>query len=197
MELVGKGAEANLYRDGGTLVKERAGKAYRIPELDKTIRRRRTKSEAKIMQKARQAGILTPKILDTGKDSYKITMEYVDGVLCKDVLGQSDDARIATLSARIGGDLRKLHDADIIHNDLTTSNLIIAGEDPYFIDFGLAFRSKRLEDKAMDLVVFKKSLMATHTTLVEPIWAAVVAGYLPDKDILARVEQIEKRVRYS
>jgi len=191
-----KGAEANLYLRDGLLIKERVEKKYRIPEFDRRVRKNRTAREGRIMEKALKAGVNVPKIHAVDEKSFKITMEYVDGRLLKDVF-ESDEADIPKLSAQIGESLRKLHDAGIIHNDLTTSNLILHDSKIFLIDFGLAFHSERLEDKAMDMVVFKKSILATHTKNSVLIWDCMLKGYGPDKELLARISTIEKRVRYA
>lgn len=36
-------------------------------------------------------------------------------------------------------DIAKLHNGCIIHGDLTTSNIIMYNDKPFFIDFGLSY----------------------------------------------------------
>ncbi|MCX6695395.1 MAG: KEOPS complex kinase/ATPase Bud32 [Candidatus Altiarchaeota archaeon] len=195
-ELLRKGAEANLYLEGRKLVKERVVKKYRLPEFDRRIRKNRTSREARILEKALDAGVRVPKVFKADERSFSITMEYVEGSTLKDVF-ESDGGSIKTLSKEVGVMLRRLHDNGLVHNDLTTSNLILHEGKVYFIDFGLAFHSQRLEDKAMDLVVFKKSILATHTGKSGLIWEATLEGYKPEKELLDRIRVIEKRVRYA
>lgn len=195
MEPYRKGAEANLYLEDDRLIKERGNKGYRIPVLDDRLRRQRTRREAKNLERAAKAGVKTPKVIRTDEKSYILEMEYVEGELVKDVFDRGE--RIRELSKEVGGMLRRLHDARIVHNDLTTSNLIDTPGGACMIDFGLAYHTTRLEDKAMDLVVFKKSIMATHTKHSEQIWESLLAGYEPDKALLTRIQTIEKRVRYK
>ena len=61
-----KGAEANLYlhcwHGKNVLVKERISKAYRDKKLDSTLRRKRTRQEAKLLTDARRVGVPTPSI---------------------------------------------------------------------------------------------------------------------------------------
>jgi Kae1-associated kinase Bud32 len=198
MKLVAKGAEANLYERDGFLVKQRVLKKYRIPQLDRTLRRQRTRREARYMKKASEAGLNVPKVIKVDEKSFVFEMEYVDGKLMKDVLNSCSKRDAESHAIKIGEFLRQLHNVNLIHNDLTTSNMILSSEgDIYFIDFGLAFPSRRLEDKAMDLVVFKKSLMATHPLLSDLLWEEVAEGYKASKSLLNRVEVIERRVRYS
>jgi len=195
VETYRKGAEANLYLNDGRLVKERIGKRYRIAELDVRLRRQRTRREAKNLERAFEFGVKVPKVLKCDEKNAVLEMEYVGGELLKEVFDRGD--RIAELSAETGGMLRKLHDNNLVHNDLTTSNLILAEGGICMIDFGLAYHTTRLEDKAMDLVVFKKSILATHTVHADEIWENLIAGYKPDKETLKRVETIENRVRYK
>ncbi len=195
MKLYRKGAEANLYLGDSQLVKKRVEKKYRLPALDKRLRKRRTRGEAKNIERARKAGIKAPRVLRVDEKAYTIEMEYVEGRLVKDVFDRGE--RIEELSREIGSMLRRLHDSKLVHNDLTTSNLILGDDGVYVIDFGLAYHTTRLEDKAMDLVVFKKSIMATHTIHADKIWVNLVEGYQPGKEMLKRVETIENRVRYK
>ncbi|MBD3387760.1 MAG: Kae1-associated serine/threonine protein kinase [Candidatus Altiarchaeales archaeon] len=195
MELYRKGAEANLYLGDGRLVKERVEKKYRLPMLDRRLRRQRTRREAKNMERALKAGVRTPKVLRVDEKKYALEMEFLGGELVKDVFERGE--KIDEISFEVGSMLRRLHDSKFVHNDLTTSNLILGEDGVYMIDFGLAYHTTRLEDKAMDLVVFKKSIMATHTSLMDEIWENLLKGYKPDNETLKRVETIENRVRYK
>jgi Kae1-associated kinase Bud32 len=190
-----KGAEANLYLREGILTKERVGKKYRISELDDRLRKQRTRREAKNLERALESGVLVPKVLRCDEKNHLLQLEYIEGELIKDVFDRGEN--IPKLSEEIGGILRRLHGGGLVHNDLTTSNLILSKRGVYMIDFGLAYHSERLEDKAMDLVVFKKSIQATHTTYSDEVWTNLILGYKPDKEILTRVETIEGRVRYK
>ncbi|MFH0862840.1 MAG: KEOPS complex kinase/ATPase Bud32 [Candidatus Altiarchaeota archaeon] len=190
-----KGAEADISVSRGTLTKERVAKKYRIPQLDSRLRRQRTRREAKNMQTAASIGIRVPKLLKVDERRFTIEMEYVPGELIRDVFERGE--RISELSHQGGQSLRMLHEGGLVHNDLTTSNLI-AGEDGIcVIDFGLGYHTCRLEDQAMDLVVFKKSIFATHTAHAGAIWEALLEGYNPGNEMMKRIETIEKRARYK
>ena len=196
MELIYKGAEANLYIDGGNLIKHRVSKAYRIPELDTSLRRYRTRHEAKIMEKIAGFGFPSPKILEVDEKEARIVMEYIPGTPLKEVFEKNNHKDIKQHSENIGATLALLHQHDIIHNDLTTSNMLLKDDTVYVIDWGLGYHSTRLEDKAMDMVVLKKSLMATHPEKFESIWSSISKGYKPSKEFTTRVETILSRVRY-
>ena len=56
-KLISQGAEAKIFLDKNTILKARLPKGYRHQQLDKKIRTRRTKSEAKLLTKALEAGV--------------------------------------------------------------------------------------------------------------------------------------------
>lgn len=58
---LGGEAEVRIYEDFVEKIRRR--KRYRIPELDEEIRKKRTRTEARIISQARRAGVATPIIL--------------------------------------------------------------------------------------------------------------------------------------
>jgi len=199
MKIVAKGAEANLYMNEGNLVKERVKKEYRVEELDERLRRLRTKRESKLLENAKRVGVPVPRIHKTDVKEKKIIMEFLEGKILKDVVNEGGKKIVKNLSTEIGGLIAKLHDHNIVHNDLTTSNMILKENRVYFIDFGLGMTSTRVEDKAMDLVVLKKALHATHTDKFEIMWDSIIDSYKKNsenEEILSRIKTIEKRRRY-
>jgi len=109
-------------------------KEYRIKEIDEALRKFRTKREAKLLEKV---PIPAPKLISTD-DKETIVMQKINGEKVRDLLDQKPE-----LAKEIGEKLAKLHDADIIHGDLTTSNMILDKE-IVFIDFGLSFHSRKV-----------------------------------------------------
>jgi Kae1-associated kinase Bud32 len=76
-------------------------------------------------------------------------------------------------------------------------NIIINKNKIYFIDFGLGFISKKIEDKATDLLVFKKTLLSNKKT--KKYWEEIIEGYKKEAknpEIISKIEGIEKRARY-
>ncbi len=194
--LIYKGAEANLYKTKylglNAVEKIRKKKSYRIKEIDDKIRKQRTKQEASMIKKARQA-VKTPYIyfIDMGKKS--ITMEYIKG---KSLKKEFLKGRNLNLIKKVAKQIESLHEKNIIHGDLTTSNMILAKEDVYFIDFGLSYTSSKIEDKAVDLLNFKKMLKATHFNYFNKLWEDFEKSYA-NKKVLEKITEIEKRARYS
>lgn len=191
---ISKGAEATLYLTdyGGRKVveKKRHPKEYRIREIDEKIRKERTQRESRLIKKLGRV-VSCPELVDV-KD-YSIFMEYIEGPLAKNY-------DLEKIAFRVGEMVADMHAYDFIHNDLTTSNIIVRDGAPCFIDFGLSFISKRIEDKAMDLVVFKKILLASHADVFDKVWKLFLDGYRKYElapDIIARIDEIEKRWRYK
>jgi len=204
MEIIKRGAEAILYIDYfegmKVLVKERIKKGYRLEALDKKLRVERTRREANLMREARKVGVNTPQIFHVDEDNCKIIMEFIDGKRLKDILDSWDEEKIEKVFTEVGRCIGKMHSADIIHGDLTTSNIIVKDDKIYFIDFGLGYFSKRIEDKGTDLNLFKEAIRATHPKLLNLCWQNIVIGYKQTfenwEKVLKRVDEIEKRARY-
>ncbi len=200
MQLIGKGAEANIYLSGEKVIKNRISKAYRVRELDEALRKTRTKREARLISLARRAGVATPFILDVNNPDTTVEMSFVEGMQIKKILNKASKKDRLRICREIGRSAGKLHSNNIIHGDLTTSNMILAQNKIYFIDFGLGEVSEAVEDKGVDLLVFKKSLRSTHYKFEKECFKAFVEGYSREykahRDILERLRIIELRGRY-
>ena len=183
-------AEAIVEIEGDLVYKRRIEKRYRVNELDKRLRKERTKSEAKLISEARRKGVPTPIIFDVNE--YVLVMERIKGDLAREVISEP-------ISERIGEFVGILHKSGIIHGDLTTSNIIV-GDRIYFIDFGLAFVESNTEARGVDVHVFFQSLQGTHESY-ERLKAAFITGYkrtFPQAaQVLKRVAEIERRGRYA
>ncbi|MDT7858693.1 MAG: KEOPS complex kinase/ATPase Bud32 [Candidatus Aenigmarchaeota archaeon] len=205
MEIIKRGAEAILYIDYfegmKVLVKERIKKSYRLEVLDKKLRVERTRREANLMREARKVGVNTPQIFHVDEENCRIIMEFIDGKRLKDVLDEWSEENIEKIFIEVGKFVGKMHSADIIHGDLTTSNILVKDDKIYFIDFGLGYFSKRIEDKGTDLNLFKEAIRATHPKLLNLCWQNIVIGYRKTfeewEKVLKRVDEIEKRARYA
>ena len=200
MRLIAQGAEAKLYKDNATIIKERIAKAYRLPELDDSLRQFRTRREAKVLQKLEDLQFPAPHLREFSDKRMSITMDFVPGNTLKEVLQQQAEES-EHLAKEIGQRIGQLHQADIIHSDLTTSNMIKHQEsgEINFIDFGLSFFSEKNEDKAVDLFLLDRALETTHADLYPEIFEQVLDGYQDNnpaaKEILDRLEVVKKRGR--
>ncbi|MEM5814460.1 MAG: KEOPS complex kinase/ATPase Bud32 [Candidatus Aenigmatarchaeota archaeon] len=203
-EIIARGAEAVLYRDvydgRPALVKERVKKSYRIPQLDIRLRIERTRTEARLLNEAGRAGVAVPAVLRVDEKNAKITMEYVDGKRLKELLNSTDEKSRKELAGLIGISVAKLHSHNIIHGDLTTSNMIRHDDKLFFIDFGLGFFSGRAEDMGTDLAVLHEAVRSTHFEHLNTLWGIIVKSYSASfagaEKALKALEDIEKRGRY-
>ncbi|MDY9924087.1 bifunctional N(6)-L-threonylcarbamoyladenine synthase/serine/threonine protein kinase [Methanobacterium sp.] len=207
-DLVAKGAEANIYQDQyldeEVLVKKRLVKGYRIREIDEYLRKKRTKNEAKLMGEAKRCGVVTPLIFDVDLKESTLTMENINGKEVKEIFsGENIElSEIISISRSIGEGVARLHDCGIIHGDLTTSNLMLSEnkESVVFIDFGLGKISHLVEDKGVDLLVFKKAINGIHHKISQECFDSIIKGYEGARDykhIVAKIEEIEGRGRYT
>ena len=204
MKLIKQGAEAKLFLDKlddhKIIIKDRIEKKYRIKQIDKKIRKSRTSLESNLLSEARRVGVLTPKVFDVDKQGHKIIMEFVDGKRIKELLNDSNQKNIEKISFDIGRMIGKLHSAGIIHGDLTTSNMIMKDDKIYFIDFGLGFYSRKVEDQGTDLMLLQEALKSTHFKIIEISWGNIIKGYKKEytkaNQVLEKLEEIEKRARY-
>lgn len=189
MKLIGEGAESKVFEVSifgkPALVKFRQEKKYREKALDIELRTSRTKKEARIMNRATKSGVSVPKVLALGK--YSIYMEKISGKLLKDT--KLEAARYA----EIGSMLAKLHSSGIVHGDFTPANILV-GRDLTLIDFGLAEMDDSIEEKAIDLLLMKRSITKEGYAKVELAYAQ---NYEKSKEVVRRLSEIEKRGRYQ
>jgi Kae1-associated kinase Bud32 len=185
------GAEAVIKKQGNTVVKERVKKSYRLEEIDSSLRKFRTRTEANLIREARRAGVNVPNIIE--ESEYSIKMELIKGDKVRDIF----DGNFEEISEKIGITVSLLHKNNIIHGDLTTSNMILKG-DLYLIDFGLGYFSRKTEDKAMDLYLLKGSLESTHFSVLEKAWKIILKSYDFEKEqVIKTLSKIEMRGRYK
>ena len=171
-KLLAQGAEARVFLaeniipgDEFSIVKERFEKKYRHAELDAKLSKQRFNGEVRAMVKAAKAGVDIPRVDFVDRAKKLIVMEYVRGQTMKMYF---DDPRVSRenklkFARCMGSTVAKLHDAGLVHGDLTTSNMMIrdsAVEHLTMIDFGLAFSTKSAEDMGVDLYVLNVRLSA-------------------------------------
>jgi len=195
MKIIKQGAEAILKLDKNILIKERIPKNYRIKQIDDRLRKFRTKREANLLKKAHF--LYVPKIFKVDEKKMLIEMEFISGKLLKDSLQKNKNFEVAEL---IGVEIAKMHDNDIIHGDLTTTNIIIKDNKPYFIDFGLGFISHKVEDKAVDLYLLKQALTSSFPLIADEVFNKILNGYKLSKDfnkVIERLKKVGKRGHYK
>ena len=199
-KIIGKGAESIIILEKDFVIKNRISKSYRHPELDKKIIKRRTKAEKKILEKA--SLIINSPLPEKSNEKDKIKMPYIKGKKLSEKLNKFSLKEQKQILKKIGNSVAKLHKKDIIHGDLTTSNMILKEDKIFVIDFGLGFISKKIEDKAVDLHLLKQALIAKHFKNSEILIKDAlkeyekVLGKKESKKVFERIIAIEKRGRY-
>jgi len=199
MKIIARGAESIIYIEKENIVKERIKKIYRLNEIDSKLRKYRTRSETKLLEKSASL-IDVPKVINFSDKDMKIVMEHIKGYLLKDIINSLDNRKLKEILINVGTQIALLHDNDIIHGDLTTSNMILKDNKVYFIDFGLGFISNKIEDKAVDLHLLKQALQSKHYKIYEKGFNYILEGYRKSKNFentIKRLEKVEKRGRYK
>lgn len=200
--LVSQGAEAKLYKisenNNFFIIKDRMPKSYRIKEIDDSLRKFRNKREIDLLDRASRI-IKVPRIIR--HDKFSIVMEFIDGKKLSEALDDFQEDERIRICKKIGNYVAVLHDNNIIHGDLTTSNMIIKNNELYFIDFGLGFIDQKDEHKAVDLHLLKQALESKHYKHFEDSFKAVLDGYKEySKEfvkVMERFNKVERRGRYK
>ncbi len=202
-----RGAEADLLRGKwcglDAVFKVRRPFAYRLKVLDDAIRRQRTAHEAQMVHEAKRAGVRTPLLyfVDTGRAL--IVMQWVKGRRLKEAIPSLSPDGVEKTFAELGAGVARLHAAGIMHGDLTTSNVLLDDGDLTLIDFGLAGRTSRLEDRAVDLRLVKETLTGAHSRVASKAYDALLRGYGGEagpsgvRAVTRQVAKIERRGRYA
>lgn len=210
LEIVQKGAEATLFRGKwfgkDVIFKERIIKDYRIEQIDSYIRAKRTFNEAKALIKIKNYGINCPQVYDIDPITSTIVMKYITGTKMKELMDSLQEEKLKYYFKILGTFIAKLHINGHIHGDITTSNVIITPEEEIFlIDFGLHEYSDSIEDKSVDLHLFKRVLQSSHGTIQKTCFQAFLDGYISEydingfnnaKEIINNISVIETRGRY-
>ena len=226
MELISQGAEGKVYATSflgrAAVVKERVSKQYRVAALDVKINKQRLLQEARCMVKCRRAGVRTPCIFMVDQRNYRLCMERIAGSTLKALLKKQIEAGSGSggyadicrhWAKQVGMAIGKMHDADIVHGDLTTSNIMVVEEGSnnnpdvdatlapptvVLIDFGLGTMQSSIEDKAVDLYVLERAFLSTHpgsADIVQAILESYRFASRKGSPVLHKLEQVRMRGR--
>mmetsp|Transcript_49617 Transcript_49617/g.86693 ORF Transcript_49617/g.86693 Transcript_49617/m.86693 type:complete len:224 (-) Transcript_49617:6-677(-) len=215
-EFLFQGAEGRVFTTSfagmPAVVKERLVKSYRVVELDKKINKQRLLQEARCIVKCRRAGVSAPSIYLVDLENNKLYMEQIIGKTLKDILwthakegSEAGRETLIAIAKSVGAAIGKMHDAEIVHGDLTTSNLMVkdsgdSGVAPevVVIDFGLGMMKPNQEDKAVDLYVLERAFISTHPGseyLVQAILESYRFTSRKGSPTLGKLEQVRMRGR--
>lgn len=205
-EPIAQGAEAKVYKGSlaatSILLKHRFNKQYRHPSLDASLIRARVAGEARALLKCLRSGVNVPGVRMVDASEGVLGLEWIEGRSIRKLIPgaepeddgeqESDDVReslqeyglsLDEVMTLVGTELAKMHLADIIHGDLTTSNMMLRHPGRtglpvvlYLIDFGLSYVSNLVEDRAVDLYVLERAFSSTHPES-EPLFASVLQAY--------------------
>lgn len=191
VRFLARGAEAELYVDrflGRRVIsKKRVKKKYRIKEIDVGLRKSRTRGEASLLHSAKEAGVVCPVVFEVGE--FELKLGAIEGVLLRDFIEEGKG--VEGVLEEVGRGLARLHAAGIVHGDFTPANVIV-GKQVVFIDFGLGGFSNDVEEKAVDVLLMKKSLN-------DRLYRHFISGYKEYKEfqkVLVKLGEIERRGRY-
>ena len=114
--------------------------------------------EAYVSIQASQAGVSTPKVLlatPVDRQAWIIVTEKIDGVILKNYAGEFS----RNLLLDVWGQAKKLHNADIAHRDLRTTNIMIDKQSkPWLIDFSFSHTAANDFQRKNDLIELMTTL---------------------------------------
>jgi TP53 regulating kinase-like protein len=112
--------------------------------------------------------------------------------------------KLNPIAEEIGKVLGKLHANNIIHGDLTSSNMLLVmdGKDTptiVLIDFGLSHVESSVEDKAVDLYVLERALISTHAN-IDQLFIDILSAYIKEnkkesQEVLKKLNEVRARGR--
>ncbi|XP_049642462.1 EKC/KEOPS complex subunit TP53RK-like [Suncus etruscus] len=156
------------------------------PDLEAWLSQQRTVQEAQAMLHCLRVGISAPTVFFVDYASNCLYMEEIEGsVTVRDYIQsimetEKTPQSLFVLAQTIGQVWARMHDEDLIHGDLTTSNmflkLLLDQLKITLIDFGLSFVSALPEDKGVDLYVLEKAFLSTHPN-TETVFKAILKSY--------------------
>lgn len=166
--------------------------------MDERLRRLRTRREARALIRLPEMGVPTPTLYEVDLDLSLLITEYIPGRTLKQATESSFDPDHYRKLGKLVG---RMHEHGFVHYDLTTSNILVSGDDLYIIDLGLSEDSDDPEDHAVDLRVFERCLESSHPEVKEEAWRAFLRGYREEREeatdtVLRALEDLKSRVRY-
>ncbi|CAK9833361.1 EKC/KEOPS complex subunit bud32 [Anthophora retusa] len=126
---------------------------------------------------------------------------------------QNVDHLLNFIAQGLGILIAKLHSKNIIHGDLTTSNVLLRNIDEVdlekydatsnfvIIDFGLARIESSAEDKAVDLYVLERALSSAHSEIpllflkIFQIYQKYCANKSQCKEVISKYKEVQSRGR--
>ena len=132
--------------------------------------------------------------------------EVQDSVTVRDYINslqENKEEKLQQLAKIIGTIIASMHNVQVIHGDLTTSNMLLRKTnnieiaDLVLIDFGLSSISSLAEDKGVDLYVLERAFLSTHPN-TETAFQVVLDTYKTFKgstEALKKLDEVRLRGR--
>lgn len=133
-----------------------------------------------------------------------VSLTVRDHITSSQQSGSCKEEELQRLAQHIGQILAKMHDEDVIHGDLTTSNMLLrrgpenTESDLILIDFGLSYISALPEDKGVDLFVLEKAFLSTHPNtelLFEKLLESYSTSSKKSAAVIKKLEEVRLRGR--
>lgn len=198
-----RGAEASIWRmkflGKPCVAKVAEPKLWRVEQLDKRLRSERIQNEARSNLKCIRLGIPVAPIVFIDELTTTIIYDEMNGGTVKQyIYDHGDDESVIRIMKDIGVIVAKLHDNNIIHSDLTTSNLMLHNNQVRIIDFGLSFISTMPEDMAVDLYVLERAFKSSHPGkehLIDVILESYQNSTTRAQTVMKRLKKVRSRGR--
>ena len=205
--VLGRGAEAMITSvkrmEMECVSKRRARKGYRLEAIDKKLAISRMRNEVRMLKHIRSLGIRTPHIIDVDEEEGTLILELLRGPRVASILNTLSRERVGKIMHTIGRIAGTLHNAGIVHGDLTTSNFILLSTDGdtdlALIDPSLAERSGEMEKIGVDLRLFFEVFGSTHSQLldrVDELWRGYSEMFPRWREAREKLDEITTRGRY-
>lgn len=128
--------------------------------------------------------------------------EYIQRIQANENKDRVNDY-LRPLGQKIGKILGIMHSNNIVHGDLTTSNMLLRGSpdslDIVMIDFGLSHFENFAEEKGVDLYVLERAILSTHPN-TDDFFQAIIDSYKNSNkkgavEVIAKLDEVRLRGR--
>jgi len=187
LEELGRGGMGVVYKAEDTKLRRTVALKFLPPEFTQdTEAKERFRHEAQAAATLNHTNICMVYEIDEHEGQSFISMEYIDGLSLKSIIGEGPMELQTTLdiAMQIAGGLTEAHEKDVVHRDIKPSNIMITAKgQPKIMDFGLAkLRSRTVltkEGTTLGTIAYMSPEQATGKTVDQrtDIWSFGVMLY--------------------